>query len=893
MTVKHARTHARLSRLLSTVAAVSLVAMLGVSAAPVASVAAPPVWVPGMVLGGVGPIPGLAGRNGQLVAYEGPASEGGKSILTWCNNLYRANPTMDTALVGVDRLVSASSMWGPDEVDLTTPQMAWVLEQVDTAYAAGQAVAPERVSATALLVHANYETADPEGGHPDPVATVTHLVNTVRANAPAVWNEAVSLAARARASAAVGYTNMVVPTESVRHGVINDIAVTNDAGQPIAGIDMKLVIDGPAVFDATGTKEWVGTSASTPLSLTWTATGNGTVTTKQYTKLGQKELTRFLYGSDHQNTLNRPMSDPRFVEADKRTYHVVYDFQPMLESNVKTSKVVDDATTVSDTLRVFADPSYGDGVWLSSDSGAPIPVTFEGRAYYTGERPAAESDAVPADAVMVGETEVVAKGPGEYTAELANPKGFDPSFITWVWTVDKEAQAEPVTSGGMAFTSGDFVHADWRDGYGLADETTVNRWKAEIDSAIQTHVTKSGTYLSDDLFITGLPSDHPEFAGGAGFVADVKVVKQSLLFFPEGLQVTEENKSSAEVIGSVDVPAKNGFYSHVGSTSFKVKEGVAGTYVFVTSFAGDDRVAAMTTSVEDETEQFVVEGTIPTVKTTATDKADGDKLLASSGEVTVSDKVCYTDLVPGKEYSFTATLMDKETGKAFTSEAGEPVSATVTHTPTKASDCTTVDIRVDGSLLAGKKTVVFEDVASAGKTVAVHADINDEGQTVETPGPTVGTTATDHADGDKYLAENTDVVLDDKVCYEGLTPGKEYTLSGTLMDKATGKELVVDGKTVTSTRQFTPKESKGCETVPFRFNTSSVAGKTIVVFEKVERAGVTVAVHADINDKGQTVEVAKKPVLAYTGVQAGLLGLVTAALLSGGGVLVTRRRRMD
>lgn len=769
MTVKHARTHARLSRLRSTVAAVSLVAMLGVSAAPMASVAAPPVWVPGMVLGGVGPIPGLAGMNGQLVAYEGPASEGGKSILTWCNNLYRANPTASTALVGVDRLVSTSSMWGPDEVDLTTPQMAWVLEQVDTAYAAGQAVAPERVSATALLVHANYETADPEGGHPDPVATVTHLVNTVRANAPAVWNEAVSLAARARASAAVGYTNMVVPTDNVRHGVINDIAVTNDAGQPIAGIDMKLVIEGPAVFDATGTKEWVGKSASTPLSLTWTATGNGDVTTRKYGRLPQKELTRFLYGPNYQNTLSKPKGDPEWSEGPARTYHVVYDFQPMLTSNVKASKVVDDATTVSDTLRVFADPSYGDGEWLSSDSGSPIPVTFEGTAYYTGERPATESVAVPADAVMVGTAEVVANGPGEYTAEITNPKGFDPSFITWVWTVDKEAQAEPVTSGGMAFTSGDFVHADWRDGYGLADETTVNRWKAEIDSAIQTHVTKSGSYLSDDLFITGLPSDHPDFAGGSGFVADVKVVKQSLLFFPEGVEVSEENKGSAEVIATVEVPAKNGFYSHVGSTSFKVKEGVAGTYVFVTSFAGDDRVAAMTTSVEDETEQFVVEGKIPTLKTTATDKADGDK----------------------------------------------------------------------------------------------------------------------------YLAENTDVVLDDKVCYEGLTPGKEYTLSGTLMDKETGKELVVDGKPVTSTRQFTPEKSRGCETVPFRFNTSSVAGKTIVVFEKVERAGVTVAVHADINDKGQTVEVTKKPVLAYTGVQAGLLGLVTAALLSGGGVLVARRRRMD
>lgn len=43
-----------------------------------------------------------------------------------------------------------------------------------------------------------------------------------------------------------------------------------------------------------------------------------------------------------------------------------------------------------------------------------------------------------------------------------------------------------------------------------------------------------------------------------------------------------------------------------------------------------------------------------------------------------------------------------------------------------------------------------------------------------------------------------DITLTDIISYYQLTPGKEYTLKGVLMDQATEKPLTIDGKQVTS-----------------------------------------------------------------------------------------------
>lgn len=51
------------------------------------------------------------------------------------------------------------------------------------------------------------------------------------------------------------------------------------------------------------------------------------------------------------------------------------------------------------------------------------------------------------------------------------------------------------------------------------------------------------------------------------------------------------------------------------------------------------------------------------------------------------------------------------------------------------------------------------------------------------------------------------VKLTDIVGYVGLVAGQKYVVNGTLMGKANGKVLEVDGKAVTATAEFTAEKS--------------------------------------------------------------------------------------
>lgn len=134
--------------------------------------------------------------------------------------------------------------------------------------------------------------------------------------------------------------------------------------------------------------------------------------------------------------------------------------------------------------------------------------------------------------------------------------------------------------------------------------------------------------------------------------------------------------------------------------------------------------------------------------------------------------------------------------------------------------------------------------------------------------PELKTTAT--IDGEKEVTAKGEITIDDVVEYKHLVPGKEYKIVGTLMDKSTGKPFEIDGKPITSEVTFTPEKSNGEVTVLFTFDSSAIKETTeLVVFETLYRDGIEIAVHADINDEGQTVKinvpVPEKPSTPKTG----------------------------
>lgn len=96
--------------------------------------------------------------------------------------------------------------------------------------------------------------------------------------------------------------------------------------------------------------------------------------------------------------------------------------------------------------------------------------------------------------------------------------------------------------------------------------------------------------------------------------------------------------------------------------------------------------------------------------------------------------------------------------------------------------------------------------------------------------------------------------ITDTVSYENLTAGKEYTLSGTLMDKKTEKEVTATYSGGTTT--FTPDEANGSVDVEFTIDASGFSdGDQIVVFETLALEGTEVASHRDIKDTAQTVTI--------------------------------------
>ena len=248
----------------------------------------------------------------------------------------------------------------------------------------------------------------------------------------------------------------------------------------------------------------------------------------------------------------------------------------------------------------------------------------------------------------------------------------------------------------------------------------------------------------------------------------------------------------------------------------------------------------------------VVNDRIPEIGTQAA--VDGEKEICATEVFTLTDTVSYKHLIPGKEYLLVGTLMDKTTGKPLLLD-GKEIHAETVFTPEVPNGTVTVTFTFDAKFIKENTSlVVFETLYKDGKELAVHADINDNGQTVKVKIPEIGTKAT--VDGKKEVTASGRVKIEDTVSYKNLTPGKEYTVKGVLMNKATGEPLLADTKEIRSSFTFKPDKPDGEINITFVFDASGLKTATeIVVFETLYRDGTEIAAHADIKDEGQTVKI--------------------------------------
>lgn len=231
--------------------------------------------------------------------------------------------------------------------------------------------------------------------------------------------------------------------------------------------------------------------------------------------------------------------------------------------------------------------------------------------------------------------------------------------------------------------------------------------------------------------------------------------------------------------------------------------------------------------------------------------------ITSVEDFVLTDTVDLTNLTVGEEYVLRGVLMDKATGYPVEID-GRQVEGEKTFTATAADQSVEVTFDLDSYLIAGLDTVVFESLYRGGTLVVSHEDIDDDDQSVSWPRVTTRVQA-------KQIAAKEDFTIDDVVYYENLIPGREYTVTGLLMDKATGEPVMIGEEDVRSVKTFTPASPDGEINVTFTFNSAALAGKTLVCFEGLILDGEPVAAHTDIDDEAQTIRVPAIRTIASVG----------------------------
>ncbi len=259
----------------------------------------------------------------------------------------------------------------------------------------------------------------------------------------------------------------------------------------------------------------------------------------------------------------------------------------------------------------------------------------------------------------------------------------------------------------------------------------------------------------------------------------------------------------------------------------------------------DGQKLAVHADLKDTDQQI----SFPEIGTKAKDSDTEENIANADEKVQLTDTIFFKGLVPGLEYVAAGKLMDVETEEPLL-DGDTPITAQTTFTPKEGEGTVDVVFEFDGSSLKGKNTVIYESVTQEEKEVGMHADPEFKDQQMFFP--EIGTKANCPETGNQMAQPKKELTIVDTVSYH-LVPGKEYKLTGTLMDKESGEPLLVDEKPVTSELTFTPEEAKGSVELSFTFDASALKGKTIVAFESVSYQEKEIAVHADIESAPQSI----------------------------------------
>lgn len=308
--------------------------------------------------------------------------------------------------------------------------------------------------------------------------------DTYAAKMNSLWNEAV-------ANTPKDLNMQYRYTTGKRKGLVTP-SITNVNGVEIAGIQYTVTLNGPAVFDQTGTNTISGTTTNEAIHLPWTATGNGEVTSIVQHKI--PKATRL--ESPNQDLMSP--TDPQTVSKNI-TFQVQANFKPTIRSDQSDHRI-EYGHAPEDDLTWHVDPTGGD--WIQ---GATIKST--GTLYHFANKPV-EGRTTVRDGVKAATATVTGDRDGATSHVDASSITMDPGFVkthpgatpsslpatgwyTWVWEITPGMQ----DANMRQYLPADY---DWSDNV-LEAETTlhVRNMQPTITSSV------SAAYKHDQSKVTG------------------------------------------------------------------------------------------------------------------------------------------------------------------------------------------------------------------------------------------------------------------------------------------------------------------------------------------------------------------------------------------------------
>lgn len=483
--------------------------------------------------------------------------------------------------------------------------------------------------------------------------------------------------------------------------------------------------------------------------------------------------------------------------------------------------------------------------------------SLEGAIYTVTDASGATVGTITTNAEGKGELKGIKKG--DYKVkETTAPKGYALDPKEYAVTVNDKAveltvkdvpQNDPVAvlvekknaetndnkpTGGATLANTEFT-INYYNGYYTKDnlpEKPTRSWVIKTDEDGYASLSKDYIVSGDELYLSS--DNKATIPLGTITVKESKAPKGYLL--PENTELNVQQIKPNGVLEVVDADIKTTQPEQIMRGDFKFVKAIENTQTRV-----DKALFKVTSKTTGETHYIVTD-------------ANGG---FNSADIKHSEKTNANDAAIAADGTVDESKLDPEAGIWFsgTKDTQVPVNDAKGALPYDTYDVT----EITTSATEGTKPVTFSVTIFRDGTNVDMGTVDDQ------PGdtPKIQTEFTD-LQGSHDIEPDKEVKLHDTIAYNNLTPGKEYTMTMTIHvvgtdGKDEGELKDKDGKPVTASVTFTPESPNGTVEVPYTINTSSLEGKSIVAFESLTKDGKEVATHADINDKGQTINVKKKP----------------------------------